>query len=328
MEFCLMLRFILILFVSSVSCTASPPPESVQQAVALTRFEYTRIIMGVGARLIFYSENAETARAAAEATYERLNELDAILSDYRKDSELMRLCRKPAGEPHPVSPELGFILAQSVEIAAKTGGAFDPTVGPVVRLWRQARKSGKHPDAVELAQARDLVGYEKLAVDSRAQTVTLAKPGMSLDLGGIAKGYAADEALKVLADHGIDRALVDLGGDLAAGSPPPDAIGWRITIETGVQEPRTIDLANGAIATSGDLVQHTIIDGVRFSHIIDPRTGQALTNAVASTVTAPTGIEADALASAACVLGNDAARIEAEFEDVKVKVVMGWPDEP
>ncbi len=320
-----MLRCMVILLMSLVSFPSARPSVPGSTTDALDRFEYTQIIMGVGARLVFYAKDEQAARAAAEAAYQRLNELDAILSDYRQDSELMRLCRSPAGEPVRVSEELAFVLGKSLEVAAATDGAFDPTVGPVVRLWRQARKTGQRPDASALARARSLVGYDKLIVDEKSRTVTLARDGMMLDLGGIAKGYAADEAIKVLADHGIDRALVDLGGDLTAGDGPPKANAWRVVVEDGLGEKRTVDLIDGAIATSGDLVQHVIIDGVRYSHIIDPRTGEPLTTGVAATVTAPSGLLADALASAACVLGEDAAGIQDRFHDVRIKVVKGDP---
>jgi len=279
--------------------------------------------MGVGARLVFYAKDEPTARAAAEAAYQRLNELDAILSDYRPDSELMRLCKGSSGEPVGVSEELAFVLGKSLEIAAATDGAFDPTVGPVVRLWRTARKTGVRPDPAALSRARDLVGYDKLIVDERARTVTLAKAGMMLDLGGIAKGYAVDEAIKVLADHGIDRALIDLGGDLTAANPPPGADAWRVRVDQGQGEAHTVELVNGAIATSGDQAQHVIIDGVRFGHIIDPRTGEPLTGAHAATVTAARGILADAIASAACVLGPEARVLEDRFDGITVRVTTG-----
>ena len=323
MELNLMLRCMLILVMCLLSGPSVEPDGS---AETLARFEYTQIVMGVGARLVFYAKDEPSARAAAEATYRRLNELDAILSDYRPDSELMRLCRAEPGKPHGVSPELGFVLSQSIDIATKTTGAFDPTVGPIVRLWRKARKTGRRPNAQALDRARSLVGYEKVSVDPENETVTLLAPGMQLDLGGIAKGYAADEAIKVLTGLGIDRALVDLGGDLTASEPPPGEPAWRVVVDDGVRAPREVELVNGAIATSGDLVQHTIIDGVRYSHIIDPRTGEPVTTAAAATVTAPSGLLADALASAACVDGEQTSQWKLRFDGVTITVQFGAPE--
>lgn len=292
------------------------------------RFEFSRIVMGGSARIVFYAGSEEAADEAANAVYARLNELDAVMSDYRPDSELMRLCRAGAGVAHPVSEDIAFVLARSVEIAERTDGAFDPTVGPVVRLWRDARKTGERPGEAALAAARALVGYEMVVVDEDARTVTLIKPGMQLDLGGIGKGFAADEAIEVLGALGIECALVDLGGDLVASAPPPGREGWTVRVVDGFERsstggdagPGSITLAHAAVATSGDLEQHVIIDGVRYSHIIDPRTGEPLTTAAAATVRAKSGLLADALASAACVLGVHGKTLEPEFEGATVDV--------
>lgn len=283
--------------------------------------------MGTNAHIIFYAESTEAAAEAANRAYDRLNALDAVMSDYRPDSELMRLCKAEAGVPHTVSRDLAFVLARSAEIAAKTDVAFDPTVGPVVRLWRAARKSGTRPEDAELAAARAVVGYQMMMVDEAERTVTLAKPGMQLDLGGIGKGFAADEAVTVLEGLGITSALIDLGGDLTASGPPPGRDGWTVQVDDGLPvdpsaEPgvKTVQLVHAAIATSGDLEQHVIIDGVRYSHIIDPRTCEPLTTMAAATVRAESGLLADALASAACVLGKRAPEIEDRFTDVTVTV--------
>jgi thiamine biosynthesis lipoprotein len=319
-------------------------PGPVATAGEPQRFEFSRIVMGVSARVVFYAADEQAADTAANRVYDRLNALDAVMSDYRTDSELMRLCRAEAGVPHPVSADLAFILARSLEVAAGTDGAFDPTVGPVVRLWRAARRTGVRPGDTELASARALVGYRLMTVDEAERTVTLARPGMQLDLGGIGKGWAADEAIEVLESLGITSALVDLGGDLTASGPPPGREGWTVTIDDGLgpaatpagpnaepapppkpagPETGTITLARAAVATSGDLEQHVVIDGVRYSHIIDPRTGEPLTTMAAATVRAKTGLLADALASAACVLGETARTLEDTFDGVRVRVRTG-----
>ncbi|RMH14759.1 MAG: FAD:protein FMN transferase [Planctomycetota bacterium] len=292
------------------------------------RFEFTRIVMGCRARIVFYTENEAAAREIAQAVFARLNALDAVMSDYRSDSELMRLCAQPAGKPVRVSDDLLRVLAIAREVSERTGGAFDATVGPAVRLWREARKTGVAPtsEAIERALARS--GWQHCRIDAHAGTVTLAIEGMQLDLGGIGKGFAADEAIGVLRAHGIDSALVDLGGDVVVSAAPPGTPGWRVRIDDGRTEPRQVYLSHAAIATSGDLEQHVIIDGVRYSHIIDPRTGQALTHSAASTVLAPTGALADALASACCVLsGSDdergLKRLAEAFSDIEATASRG-----
>ena len=176
-------------------------------------------------------------------------------------------------------------------------------------LWRKARREKKLPDAERLAQALEAVGHQKMRLDSRSRTVQLLVPRMRLDLGAIAKGYATDEALKVLRRRGISRALVAGGGDMTLGDPPPGKKGWRIEIApldtTNAPPARFVLLANAGLATSGDLFQHVEIGAKRYSHIVDPRTGIGLTDHSLVTVIAPDGITADSLATAVSVLGPD-----------------------
>jgi thiamine biosynthesis lipoprotein len=232
------------------------------------------------------------------------------MSDYRSTSELMQLCAKAGGPPVPVSPELFYVLEKAVAVSRLSDGAFDVTVGPVVRLWRRCRRTQRLPEPDQLAAARALVGYQNIRLDAAKRTVQLLKPGMQLDLGGIAKGYTADEALKVLQAHGIDRALVAAGGDIAVSGPPPDQPrGWSIAIapadESERNAPPTLFLHDGAVSTSGDAEQHVVIDGRRYSHIVDPRTGIGLTDPITATVVARRGIDADSLTKVVSVLGPE-----------------------
>ena len=285
--------------------------------------------MGVAARVVFFAQDEAAARQAERAVYARLNHLDAVMSDYRKDSELMLLCSREAGVWHEVSDDLCTVLWWAKDLADLSSGAFDPTVGPTVRLWRAARRSGEMPDACELEAARQVTGHELMEVDVATRRVRLAAPGMSLDLGGIGKGFAADEALRTLAELGIASALIDLGGDITVSHPPPGEAGWRVRVEAGNQtqpeEAFNFILSHASIATSGDREQFVIIAGERFSHIIDPRNGHALTHNAAATVIARSGTLADALASAACVLAASGdeqtlASLSARFDEVWVRV--------
>lgn len=299
--------------------SAGPPGEQ-------TRYEFTQIVMGVSARLVFFASSEQEAHDAAQKAYARLNELDGVMSDYRNDSELMRLCRGDPGEPVKVSDDLRRVLTLAQDFSRRTGGAYDCTVGPVIKLWRQARKDGQLPDPRLLEAARALVGPDQFNVNANAGTVTLAVRGVAIDLGGIGKGFAADEAIRTFESLGITSALVDLGGDLRASAPPPGREGWTVVVDDGSNEPYTIRLANGAVATSGDREQHVDIDGKRFSHIVDPRTGLALTTLASATVLASTGAEADALASAACVLGpTEWGLIADRFE--AVECAISWAEE-
>ncbi|MDA7978541.1 MAG: FAD:protein FMN transferase [Pirellulales bacterium] len=269
--------------------------------------------MGTKFTLIFYAEDAEAANTAAQAAFARIAALNVILSDYDERSELSRLSSgSPHAQPVPVSDELWQVLTHAQQLAKRTQGAFDVTVGPIVRLWRRVRRQHKLPPQERLMVALRSTGYQHLYLSDDHQMVQLVHPGMKLDLGGIAKGYAADEAITVLREHGFTRALVDAGGDIVVGDAPPDQEGWQIEIaaprseNTAVDEPRRyIHLANAAVAQSGDTWQFVEIDGVRYSHIVDPHTGVGLMNQLAVTVVAPDGITADSLASALSVMGAE-----------------------
>jgi len=267
---------------------------------ALTRFEYSEVAMGVRARIVLYAKDEPSARTAARASYDRISALEDIMSDYRPTSELCRLSAKSGGPPVEVSEELCFILTRCQELARQSDGAFDCTIGPLVRLWRAARKTGRLPSQSDLAAARALTGWRKLHINGN--TAKLDTPGMFLDLGGIAKGYACDEAIRTLKRHGISSALVEMGGDIVVGSAPPGEKGWRIKVANAPCR-RTLTLSNCAVSSSGDTEQYVEIGGVRYSHIVDPRTGLGLTNRTAVTVIAPDGVTSDGLSTAISVLG-------------------------
>ena len=274
---------------------------------ALQRYEFTEPHMGTRFRIVLYAPDAATASGASAAAFARIARLDDSMSDYNPGSELMSLSRHAGGPPIRVSEDLFRVLEKSQALARRTGGAFDITAGPVIRLWRRARRRSELPEAIELAQARALVGYKLLRLDPARRTAQLLKPGMQLDLGGIAKGFAADEALATLKKQGIERALVAAGGDIALGAPPPGKDGWRIGIAP-LQSPDAppthfLTLHDAGVSTSGDAEQHVEIGGKRYSHIIDPRTGEALTGRSSVTVVAPNATASDSLATAASVLG-------------------------
>jgi thiamine biosynthesis lipoprotein len=271
------------------------------------RFEAVEPHMGTLFRITMYAPDAASAHAGFAAAFARIQELDEILSDYNPQSELMRVCREAAQRPVGISAELFTVLAASQDLARATGGAFDVTLGPVIRLWRQARKEKQVPAPADIDAALRRSGYRRLMLGWEHRTVSLQSPDMLLDLGGIAKGYAADEALRVLQSHGIGRALVAASGDLAIGDAPPGKDGWRVGIDS-LDTPRSdftrvLTLKNAGASTSGDAEQFLEIGGKRYSHIVDPRTGMGLTNRIAVTVIARHGIDSDGLATALSVLG-------------------------
>ncbi len=301
----------------------------------LARFQYRRILMGVEAQIILYAESEEDARSAAGAAFARMDELETVLSDYRNDSEVNLACAQAltATSANPVTVAISADLAQVVQRAeafsARSAGAFDITVGRLTKLWRGSRHSGELPDETQLTECLQSTGYQHLQVmrDSGddSHTLTFNAPAMQLDFGGIGKGFAADEALRVLREEfGIHAALVNIGGDLTVGDAPPHTAGWSVAIRTFDAEAtdQTIVIANGAVATSGDLEKYVEIAGTRYSHILHPATGLGLTQRVAVTVLAQDGTTADALASAVCVLGavRGLALVE-QSSGVEVRVV-------
>ena len=288
-----------------------------------SRFEFQEPHLGTAVRIVLYAGDPAAARAASTAAFAVVARVDSLLSDYRDDSEIAALASEAgSGTLRTPSPELAQVLDSARVWARRTGGAFDVTVGPVTRLWRWAMRREELPDSARLNTARALVGSDGIVVDSASGGLGLARAGMSLDFGGIAKGLAAAAALDTLRGRGIDVALVDAGGDLALGRAPPGTDGWRVEFPGG----EVHALAGVAVATSGDRYQYLEVDGVRYSHIVDPRTGLGVPDAPTVAVVAPGAITADVLASALSLLSPDAGRrLVDELGDVAVR----WsPREP
>ncbi|MDZ4288126.1 MAG: FAD:protein FMN transferase, partial [Prosthecobacter sp.] len=291
------------------------------------RFDFKGEGMATTFRISLYAESQAEAEAATEACFARIAQLNAIFTDYDPTSELMRLCAPEANYPFKVSPELFDILQRSVAFAELTNGAFDPTCGHLTQLWRRAKRQGKLPPQDRLRQALAATNWHAIQLDAKTQTVTLA-PGTLIDLGGIAKGYAADDCLRLLKQRGLNHAVVLAGGDTAAGEPPPGQTGWEIKLRTFTrpspeEDLEAVLLAHQAVSTSGDLYQFIEIDGTRYSHIIDPKTGLGLTRRIAGSVFAPDCTTSDALATAMCVLGREKGeKLAATLPGVRVRFAV------
>lgn len=275
------------------------------------RYEFSQPHMGTTFRLVLYAADLPTAEKASQKAFARIAQLDGIMSDYRETSELMLLCRQAGKGPVKVSPDLFRIIERSHYFSILSAGAFEITAGPVIKLWRRARRTEQLPDNARLREALSLTGDHLMRLDQKAQTVSLEKAGMQLDLGGIAKGYAADAVIEILKGEGINRALVAAGGDIVAGDAPPGAKGWKVSIislqplDEKQNDAQFLLLKNQAVSTSGDAEQYVEIGGVRYSHIVDPRTGYGVTGRSNATVIARDGTTTDALATALSVLGPE-----------------------
>ena len=265
--------------------------------------------MGTLVRITLYAHSADAARDAFGAAFARIRQLEDVLSDYRPSSELNRLAAAGAGREVPVSEDLFTVLAASQELAEASEGAFDITQGPVIRLWRDAARTRQLPDPAALRNAASRTGFRNLHLNRARRTARLDISGMALDVGGIGKGYAADQALAAAEGLGIRSALVAVSGDLAFSHAPPGRKGWRIRIHSSPPHardlPQTLELTNAAVSTAGSSEQHADIGGRRYSHIIDPSSRSGLVEDLTVTVVARRGLEADGLDTAVSVLGVD-----------------------
>jgi len=288
------------------------------------RFEFVEPEMGVDFHLKFHAPNQAEAERVAKAVYARVEYLNGIFSDYEPNSELNRLCRG-YGRPIKVSDELFDVLSRSQKLSIQTRGAFDVTAGPSVRFWRKVRKQGEMLPLQELREAQSRVGFHQVKLNERLNAVTLRVPNLQLDLGGIAKGFAVDEAMRILKRKGINRAFVAASGDMLAGEAPLGKPGWKVEVRNvdqfGNIYPRAIYLRNQALSTSGDTEQFVEIDGRRFSHIVDPRTGIGLTSRIQVSVISGSSTVSDSYATAICVLGKQQGLQFAERRKLQVLIM-------
>jgi thiamine biosynthesis lipoprotein len=273
-------------------------------AGAEERHVFERPLMGTRFTITCHGGEGEAAATAADKAFAAAAKVNAVASDYLPESELMRLS---TGRQTEVSADFAPLLDEAFRLARATDGAFDPTLGPLTRRWRETRRLRQLPSADDLAAARAASGWQHARWDGRS--ILLEKPGMQLDLGGIAKGHAADLMLAIMTAAGFPRTCIAAGGDLRLGEPPPGKSAWRVGLQTfdPAAPEEVVELSNCAVSTSGDLHQFVEIDGKRYSHILDPATGLGLTGRIAVSVIAPTAAVSDALATAACVAGPEKA---------------------
>jgi len=279
-----------------------------------------RLVMGTFAHLKAVARDNDTAKKCVEAAFAQIQKVDDLMSGYKSDSEISKVSRDAFKRPVEVSRSTFEVLQKSAEFSRLSEGAFDITIGPLTELWRSAAEANSVPTDAELEQARSKVGYEKLFLDANELTVRFAVDGMKLDLGGIAKGYAIDRAIEAMQTGGAIGGMVDVGGDIRCfGLPRQDRDNWRI----GLQNPTQIEaggpnhvvgegrvllvlkLENAAVATSGGYRRFVLIEGKKYSHIMDRRTGAGAEAFSSVTIISQNAIDADALATAVSVMGTE-----------------------
>ncbi len=262
-----------------------------------------RPLMGTTFRITTYSPHPGKAKVAAESAFERVAQLNLIFSDYNTGSEVSQLSKKWTS----VSSELWQLITRGQEIAKSTKGAFDLTMGRLTKLWRHSIDRDEIPNQKEIKKALKQSGFKNLETKNEdGEFFVRLKNKIQLDFGGIAKGYAIDEALRIMKESGLPYSMVDGGGDLALGESPPGRKGWlvaRANVTDGEISQERIWLSNCAIASSGSASQFIDKENVRYSHIINPITGYGIENPIEVSVIASNGLEADAWATAMSVLG-------------------------
>lgn len=316
------LTFLACIVLSTAGCGKQPQPATARQA---------REVMGTLAEVTAVAADQTTARAAVEAAYAAFEQVNSLMSDYRDDTEISRLNALPAGESFVVSPETFFVLQRSAEVSQASGGAFDVTCRPLVSLWKQAGKDNRLPDQAALSNTVAVVGWDNLKLDPQSRRVTKGVAGMQIDVGAIAKGYALDLAAERMKAAGATCALIDVGGDLVAVGTQANGGPWRIGVQHPFQSGLIIKLAltDCAVATSGNQQRFNLIEGRRYSHIVDPRTGRPVQQAPSVTVIAPDGITADTWATVFSVLSVQEGLAKAkELPGIEVLWIWGDADQP
>jgi thiamine biosynthesis lipoprotein len=271
------------------------------------RYEYSADAMGGAFSIAVYAETRAHAEAATTAAFDELRRLDRMLSHYRPDSEWSEVNRHASERAVRVPPELFEVVSAALDYSERSEGAFDITVGPLVKAWGFHDGSGHLPSAEALRQGMARVGYRHVLLDPANRTVRFAREGMELDPGGIAKGYAVDRVILVLKQHGIDSALVSAAGSSMYGlGTPPGQAGWPVVISgpaAGDREARLV-LENASLSTSGSAGKFFRADGRTWGHVIDPRNGYP-TGGFLAAVVAPQAIDSEAWTKAVLVNGRD-----------------------
>ncbi len=297
-----------------------------RRAAVVQRIDSRSGVMGTLFVVEIAAEDEATAIAAGHAAWKKIRELEDTLSTWIPGSLLSRVNRKAARRPVTVDAVTFDLLVRSRGYHTLSDGAFDPTVGPLQRVWRPLAKMKRMPTDDEVEAALSLVGFEHVSLDRKAGTVAFDKAGVSLDLGGIAKGYAADLAARAALEAGAFACRINAGGDLVArGAPPWSPEGFKVEIRDPLRSPSdtvagwSFSVLDRGVATSGNYERFTMVGDEKFSHILDPRTGRPVEDTVLQvTVIAPSGTEADALATALTVLGPEAGlKLAEQLPDVE-----------
>jgi thiamine biosynthesis lipoprotein len=267
-----------------------------------------RNAMATRFEMVLIGSGKVNLRAVGEEALDEVDRLEARLSLYRPTSEIARVNAQAANEPVRVSPQVFRLLEHACQLNHETGGAFDIATAPLVRCWGFMNNAGRVPDPAEIDQVRQQSGMSHITLDSDASTVRFDREGVMIDLGAIGKGYAIDRAADILREAGVESALLHGGASTIYGiGSPPDQPGWKVAIAGCPDESRVLDeviLNDSALSVSAVWARSFEAQGKQYGHVIDPRTGHPVNNAVLSAVALPSATETDALSTALLVLGE------------------------
>ncbi|HET7215422.1 MAG TPA: FAD:protein FMN transferase [Terriglobia bacterium] len=278
----------------------------------LIRYEATHRAMGTSFTLVAYGQSSSYLEEVAAQVFQEIDELDDQMSNYKPESELSSINREAARHAVMVEPRLFGLIQDSLEYSRQSDGAFDITVGPLMKAWGFFRGQGRLPSKSELEGILERVGYQHVKLDTTARTIQFDTPGIEIDLGGIAKGYAVDRAVDILRDNGISLALISSGTSsiYTLGSPPGEN-GWKISLRNPLDTSKAacvLRLQNLSLSVSGDYEKFFKIGGKVYTHIMDPHTGMPVENMLSTVVVSPSATDSDALSTSFYVEGPDASR--------------------
>ena len=278
----------------------------------LIRYEDHRISMACTYAITAYGTEEKQLRQAVDEAFDEIDRIDRLMSHYKKESPLSQLNREAFQHPVKIDSELFNFIAECVRYSEDSDGAFDITVGPLMKAWGFFRGEGRMPNQKELRDVRQKIGYQHIILNAKEKTIRFDREGIDLDLGGIAKGYAVDQAIKILKTHDIERALISAGGSTIYGlGSPPEKDGWEIEIQDPLDARKialTVNLKNQALSISGSSEKFFEVNGKRYSHIMDPRTGKPVMNILSVAVITDTGTKGDALDNIFYVQGAGKAK--------------------
>lgn len=271
-------------------------------------YQKTVFIMDTSLDIAVYGTNKKQAAALTEKIIARMQQLENVLSGHIPGSDVSRINEAAGNSPVKVEPETLFVVRRALEIAEMSDGAFDPTIGPLLDLWGWGAGEPRVPAADEINAVLPLVNYKAVKIDADKATIFLTKPGMKLDLGGIAKGFIADQGREAAKGSSFAGLFINAGGDISIAGSKPSGEKWRVAVQSPADPAHwaaVLEIAEGCPATSGDYQRYFTEDGQVYHHILDPKTGLPGKGASSVTTVAPDALSADALSTAVFVLGAD-----------------------